>query len=97
MSVRRAQREISSAEFSEWMAYDLIDPIGERRADIRAGIIAAAVANTRRRKKSDPVAKPETYMPKFYEPPAEPPSPEEMFEKLKALNELFGGTFVGTD
>jgi len=45
MSVRQAQEEISSPEFSEWRAYDELDPFGEGRADLRAGIIAATMAN----------------------------------------------------
>lgn len=37
--------EIDSTEFTEWMAYDNIDPFGDQRADLRAGIVAATVAN----------------------------------------------------
>jgi hypothetical protein len=44
MSVRRAQREIDSAEFTEWSAFDRIEPFGPERADLRAGIIAAQIA-----------------------------------------------------
>lgn len=45
MPVGRMMRELSSAELTEYMAFDSIDPIGEGRADLRAGIIAATVAN----------------------------------------------------
>jgi len=37
---------ISSAELSEWMAYDSIDPIGNDRGDLQAGIISMVVANS---------------------------------------------------
>jgi len=36
---------ISSAELTEWMAFDAIDPFGDERADLRAGVIAAVTAN----------------------------------------------------
>lgn len=45
MSVARAQREISSAEFTEWIAFYKREPWGEERADLRAGIVASTVAN----------------------------------------------------
>lgn len=35
MSVRRAQLEIDSVEFTEWDIINTIDPCGEIRADIR--------------------------------------------------------------
>lgn len=95
MSVRHAQREIDSHEFAEWLAYDRLEPIGPRRADLNAAIIAAAVFNARRSKRSDKVADPRDFLPKYWEPPAEPATPEELFEKVKSLNELFGGTFQG--
>lgn len=44
MSVREAQARIDAAEFSEWMAFEQIDPSGEWRADLRSGMIAATVA-----------------------------------------------------
>lgn len=43
--MERLLSTISSAELVEWMAFDAIDPIGEDRADLRAGMIAAAVCN----------------------------------------------------
>jgi hypothetical protein len=38
-------RNISSRELSEWEAFYGLEPFGERKADYRAGIIAATVAN----------------------------------------------------
>lgn len=56
MSVRRTQKEINSAEFAEWMAYEELEPFGPQREDERAGMIAATLANVNRdpEKKSDP-------------------------------------------
>lgn len=57
MSVSRAQREISSPEFAEWMAFAAIEPFGSVREDQRAGAVAATIANVNR----DPKHRPEPY------------------------------------
>lgn len=36
---------MSSSELAEYMAYDQIEPIGEARADLRAGILASTFVN----------------------------------------------------
>lgn len=42
---------ISSSELSEWMAYErLTGPLGDRRGDLQAAIVAAVVANANRSK-----------------------------------------------
>lgn len=46
MTVRQLLASMDSAELSEWMAFDSIQPIGERGAYMRAGLIASVVANT---------------------------------------------------
>jgi len=45
MSVKRAQHEVDSREFTEWQAYWQIEPWGDSRADLRTGILASTVAN----------------------------------------------------
>lgn len=45
MTVRQLLAGIDSAELTEWMAFDRLDPFGEARADLRAGIVASAAAN----------------------------------------------------
>jgi len=44
-SVQDLSDNLTSAELSEWMAFDLIEPIGGRRGDVHAGIVASTVAN----------------------------------------------------
>ena len=39
---------MSSVELSEWMAYDSMEPIGDIRADLRAGVVASTIANSNR-------------------------------------------------
>ena len=38
-------RRMTSRELSEYMAYDQFEPIGEARADLRAGILTSAWVN----------------------------------------------------
>ena len=47
---------------AEWIAYDRVDPWDEARADLRAGIVAATIANVNRSKKTR-AFKPEDFMP----------------------------------
>lgn len=54
MSVKHCQRVVDSAEFVEWQAYDRLEPFGEDRADLRAGIIASTLANSTRRPSTPP-------------------------------------------
>ncbi|SOZ99449.1 conserved hypothetical protein [Cupriavidus taiwanensis] len=71
MTVRQLLAVIDSAELAEWMAFDRIDPFGEGRADLRAGIIASAAAN------HGSVSLPEPYQPSHFMPflPREPDKP----------------------
>ncbi len=54
--------------FMEWQAYYQIEPWGEDRADLRAGIVASVIANTHR----DARRKPEPYQPADFMPRFEP-------------------------
>ena len=66
MSVRQCQQEISSREFAEWIAYNRLEPFGERRADLRTGIVASVIANVNRdKKKRSKPFKAEEFMPEF--------------------------------
>ena len=44
-------RSIPAALFTEWIAYYTLDPFGEERADLRAGVLAALLANIHRDEK----------------------------------------------
>lgn len=48
MSVRQAQMQISSAEFTEWMAFYQLEPFGDLVADQRHGVATALHANLNR-------------------------------------------------
>jgi len=55
-------REMTAREFAEWEAFYAIDPFGDQRADLRAGIVAATVSNRWRGRNEDPKA-PSDFMP----------------------------------
>lgn len=46
------------------MAYERLEPFGERRADLRAGIVASTIANAHRGKEGRPYT-PQDFMPDF--------------------------------
>jgi len=73
--------EISSRQFAEWMAYARIEPFGEERADLRAGIVASTIANTNRGRGQKPY-KPQQFMPEF-EPEDEAAAIAKTIEQLR--------------
>ena len=62
MTVRQLLDSISSSELSEWMAFDAIEPFGEPRADLRAGLVCASVVNHSMAPPKEP-ARPLDFMP----------------------------------
>lgn len=56
---------MSNREFVEWQAYFGIEPFGEERADLRAGIVAATVANAAGGRGKGRAAKPTDFMVDF--------------------------------
>jgi hypothetical protein len=77
----------SSRELSEWAAYLQLEPHGEERADLRAGIVASTIANANR-KKGGKAFKPSDFMPKFDK---EEQTPEQQKAAAEALALAFGG------
>lgn len=84
MSVKRAQREIDAREFAEWMAAYSVEPWGEERADLRAGIIASTTANVTAGNKT----KPGDFMPDFHSEPRRVQTAEEMAAALNLFRDL---------
>ncbi len=54
MSVRQAQMQISSAEFTEWQAFYQLEPFGDLVADQRHGVATALQANLHRNSDTRP-------------------------------------------
>jgi len=91
MTVGELLARVSSRELSEWMAYAEIEPFGEVRADLRAGIIASTVANTARdpKKRRRPF-QPREFMPRF-ERPRRQQTWQEQLHIVEMMNVAFGG------
>lgn len=53
-----------AGELTQWMAYEMIEPFGERRADLRMGISTAALLN-RQRSRGMRMVQPKDLMPNF--------------------------------
>jgi len=50
-SVRAAQESIDGDEFTYWMAYNQLDPIGNQRSDYQTALIAHTTASCQSKKK----------------------------------------------
>lgn len=85
---------MTSLEFTEWIAFANIEPIGELRSDLRAGIISAQIANAFRdsKKHSKPFT-PADFMPDFdkVKKKKERQTPEQQLQIVEMLNAAFGG------
>lgn len=79
---------ISSRELTEWAAFLQLEPHGEERADLRAGIIASTIANANKKKGTSPF-KPEDFMPKFE--PQEEQTVEQQMAIAKEMSMLSQG------
>ena len=66
MTVAELLSRTTSRELSEWMVYYELEPFGEERADLRAGIVASTVANVNRdpKKQKKPYS-PQEFLPQF--------------------------------
>lgn len=61
-TVRELLSRIDARELAEWEAYYSLDPWGQERADLRAGTIAATVANSH---STSGGFKPSDFMPQY--------------------------------
>lgn len=77
----------TSRELTEWAAFLQLEPHGEDRADLRAGIVASTIANANR-KKGTRAFKPSDFMPKFEQQ-------EQTLEQQKAAAEAVALAFGG--
>lgn len=56
MPVCELLKRMPSAELTEWMAFDQLEPFGEPRADLRAALVCATTANAHRSRDDRPFA-----------------------------------------
>lgn len=98
MTVGELLTSMSSKELAEWIAFYRIEPFGEVRGDLQAGIIASVIAEGNRDSKKRP--KPYTpldFIPDFANEFAQvaetkkAQTPEEQIAIVELLNRRFGG------
>ena len=80
-------------DFYAFQIFDSMEPFGERRQDIHAGIIASTVHNVNCTKESQ-MMKPRDFMPSWIEPPQKPQSIEDMKNRMLILQQ-FQNALVG--
>lgn len=96
MTVAELGERMSSAEFSEWMAFYNIEPFGEERADLRQALTTSAVHNSIQVQMKKPQwTKPGDFMPFSTQPKEQPKkqppaaipaaSPDALLAKFNAL------------
>ena len=90
MTVAELLARVSARELSEWQAYYTLEPWGEERDDLRAGIIASVVANVHR-SKGGKTWKPSDFVLEFQPREREPQTEEQMMQMARLLNAAFGG------
>lgn len=73
--------QMTARQFGEWAAFCAIEPIGDERADLRMGVLAATMNNRWRNKHEQPT-QPVDYMP-FHRPPEQ--TPEEIKITLRSI------------
>jgi len=83
MSVRDLQAATDSDEFAEWRAYQELNPATEERADFRAAIVAAVIANLFRGK-GDQMISPVAFMPYTDKPQRAQPTTRQIEDRIAA-------------
>jgi hypothetical protein len=89
-SVAECQANVTSTEFAEWQAYDLIAPFGTDRLPAYFGTIAAAIYNTQRTKQSDKIWHWDDLFPVFGQTTRHQ-TVDEQISVVELLNLAFGG------
>lgn len=81
---------MSSSELTEWMVYEKISgPLGRRRQDINAALIAATIVNTNRGKKGKRVQISDFLI--EYERVSRRKTPQELLETIQGITAAFEG------
>lgn len=90
MSVAELLRTHSSAELTEWIAYERITgPLGAARGDIQMAMLASVIANANRGKGSR-VMKPDDFLPKWDRGAQQ--DWRQMLATVKGINRRLGGS-----
>lgn len=97
MTVAELLDRISSRELSEWMAFDRIEPVGDRRLDVLAAMVMCLLANVNR----NPKKRKKPYQVDEFLPPWAKDAPEQdgasMLRIVEMLNTAMGGKDLRPD
>jgi hypothetical protein len=74
-----------ASDFYEFMLYEQLEPFGDRRGDVQAGVIAATIANVNRSKSTDRYFKPTDFIPDWEPKPVVQQTPEQIFNIMKII------------
>ena len=92
MPVAELLARTSSRELSEWMAFDAIEPLGDRRLDVLLASFMALFANANRDpKKRRRAFKVEDFLPQWDKAAPQEPDNTRMLRMVEMLNTAFGG------
>lgn len=84
-SVRELLQGMRSRDLTEWKMYSYLEPFGEERADLRAGIIASVIAT---------VNSGESFSPAYFMPFAEKPKKKKQTQaEMEAALDGFAAAF----
>ncbi len=80
MTVRELLARMDSRELSEWMAYYGLEPFGQERDNLHAGIVAKAIYDVNQ----DPKKRRDISPADFIAREKEPPTPEELYDRFRS-------------
>jgi len=86
----------SSRELSEWMAYDAIEGLPDRRQEILLASLLALTVNINRDPKKGEPATALDFLPWMRPEDDDEPEPVDMVTRIETLNALFGGADLRT-
>lgn len=88
------ESQLSSSELTEWMAYErMTGPLGRRRSDIQAAVIAQMVYEVNRSKKAKR-SKLRDFIPDYGKQRRQK-TPDEILGTLRSITKSFGGVENG--
>ncbi len=80
--------QMSSREYSEWIAFASVEPIGEARKDLRTAQLCAMLVNVNRAK-NQKAATVADYMPRFWKEDDQP-TDDDMLAQAERITEMLG-------
>ena len=95
-TVKETKRDMGMGEFASWLAYYRLDPWGEDRGDLRAGIVASTIANVHAGRRGKPFTA-RDFMPEYGKAAAskKPQTWQEMHATMARFGEAHNARIAG--